>query len=100
MVLLLSHRYGSVEPTTGKSYTELEYEAARETARDVLAFEITAFSGVEPLSLDPDDLRKLQQFSVTMTPQLRRKVKSAEELEGAVQQALHEWRHQVETGAS
>ncbi len=37
-VLLVGHRYGSVDKETGKSYTELEYERAKENGLPILAF--------------------------------------------------------------
>ncbi len=36
-VLILGGRYGSVEPTTGKSYTQLEYEYALEQGKPVFS---------------------------------------------------------------
>lgn len=39
-VLIIGGRYGSIDPSTGKSYTELEYEYAIEKGIPVLAFAI------------------------------------------------------------
>lgn len=37
-VLLLGHRYGEIETDSGKSYTELEYDKAKESGLPILAF--------------------------------------------------------------
>ena len=37
-VLLLGHRYGEIDKDTGKSYTELEYDKAKEMGLPILAF--------------------------------------------------------------
>lgn len=37
-VLLIGHRYGEIDGETGKSYTELEYEKAKELGLPILAF--------------------------------------------------------------
>ncbi len=37
-ILLLGHRYGEIDEETGKSYTELEYDKAKELGIPVLAF--------------------------------------------------------------
>ncbi len=37
-VLLLGHRYGEIDKETGKSYTELEYDKAKELGLPILAF--------------------------------------------------------------
>lgn len=37
-VLLIGHRYGEIDKDTGKSYTELEYEKAKEIGLPILAF--------------------------------------------------------------
>lgn len=37
-VLLLGHRYGEIDSDTGKSYTELEYDKAKEIGLPILAF--------------------------------------------------------------
>jgi len=97
MILILMHRYGSIEPNSGKSYTELEYETARAAHKDILAFELTSVVEMEPLRLDPEDLRRLQTFSATLAPQLRKKVATADQLEVAIIQALDDWRSQFDS---
>ena len=37
-VLLIGHRYGEIDKDTGKSYTELEYDKAKEIGLPILAF--------------------------------------------------------------
>jgi hypothetical protein len=91
VVLLLLHRYGSVEPQSGKAYTELEYEAARASGKDILAFDLTIPPGVEATQIDLEDLRRLQAFVKSTQHLLRGRASTPEELEMAVLQALDEW---------
>ena len=46
-VLILGMRYGTVSPTTGTSYTEMEYEYAKEKGIPVLVFAIDESIEVE-----------------------------------------------------
>lgn len=50
-VLLLGHRYGEIDKDTGKSYTELEYDRAKEIGLPILAF-----------LLDTDKVGSLEKF--------------------------------------
>lgn len=38
VVLVVGHRYGSIEPQSGKSWVEAEFEAARKLAKPILVF--------------------------------------------------------------
>ncbi len=50
-ILLLGHRYGEIEPDSGKSFTELEYDKAKEIGLPILAF-----------LLDTDKVGSLEKF--------------------------------------
>lgn len=50
-ILLIGRRYGSVHPETGKSYTEMEYDYAREKNIPVLVFAVDE-------SIETDDNKK------------------------------------------
>jgi len=50
-VLLLGHRYGEIDKESGKSYTELEYDKAKEMGLPILAF-----------LLDTDKVGSLEKF--------------------------------------
>ena len=55
MILLLGVSYGSVEPSSGKSYTELEYEYATQLGIPILAYEADLSSPNVGISLDSVD---------------------------------------------
>lgn len=56
LILILGMRYGSVDEATKKSFTQLEYEAARKKGRDVLAFLIDERKqAVLPGNVDRDE---------------------------------------------
>jgi hypothetical protein len=59
-VLLLGSRYGSIELERNLSYTEVEYERARELGLPVLAY---VRDGIDsPTGRDPDDYLRLRDF--------------------------------------
>lgn len=55
MILLLGVSYGSIEPLSGKSYTELEYEYAEQLGIPVLAYEADLSSPNTSIPLDSID---------------------------------------------
>lgn len=59
-VLVVAGRYGSVDETTGRSWTEREYAYARSVGRKVLAF--IRERGNEHAEEDPEKLSKLNEF--------------------------------------
>lgn len=65
MILLIGVSYGSIEPTSGKSYTELEYEYATEMSIPVLAYEADLSSsnvGIPLDSIDYENKSRLDDF--------------------------------------
>ena len=65
MILLLGVSYGSIEPSSGKSYTELEYEYAMQLGISVLAYEADLSSsnvGIPLDAIDYDNKSRLDSF--------------------------------------
>ncbi len=60
---IVSMRYGSIDPNTGKSFTQLEYEAALASKRDILIYLFDRHSGlIHPYLIDFENIEKLNQF--------------------------------------
>lgn len=69
MILLIGVSYGSVEPSSGKSYTELEYEYATELGIPVLAYEADLSSpnvGIPLDAIDYENKSRLDAFKSTV----------------------------------
>ena len=86
-VLILGMRYGSINPSTGKSYTEMEYEYAKEKGIPVLVFAID-----DTVELD-DDNRDSEEEKIVKLKLFREKAltnrmasiwKNTDELTGKV----------------
>lgn len=60
-ILILAHRYGSVEQDSGKSYTELEYETALNEKKVVLAYVIQDDFPWNPIYIDKTENYKKQK---------------------------------------
>ena len=67
-VLLLAGRYGSIDEPTGKSWTQLEYEYARERGIPILAFirEATAITA-DKMERDAERRGKIEAFIQQVT---------------------------------
>jgi hypothetical protein len=67
-LMILAGRYGSIEPNTGKSYTQLEYEYAAEQDKPLFACVITEEALEERLKLhgsshiETDNQKELKEF--------------------------------------
>lgn len=57
-VLIIGGRYGTVNPQTGKSYTEMEYDYAIEKKIPVLVFAIDNVDGLEESKKEKEELLK------------------------------------------
>ena len=82
-VLIIGKRYGSVNPSTGISYTEMEYEYAKEKEIPVLVFAIddSVILPVEKNENDPAKIEKLKLFrEKAMTNRLASIGKTSDEL--------------------
>lgn len=60
---IIGMRYGSVDPITGKSFTQLEYEKAVDLRLEVLIYMIDEKKAlIRPDSIDPENYLKLKDF--------------------------------------
>lgn len=93
-MLILGGRYGSLEPNTGKSYIELEYEYALEKKKSLFAAVISeAFLNAKVKSVGPDAMertngRLLQAFRDTVTKKICRFFSDVNELKLIVFESL------------
>lgn len=60
LILIVGHRYGTIEKTSGKSYTELEFELARNLDKPVLAFLQSDDALVRPEEIDRDSTKVME----------------------------------------
>lgn len=61
-VLIIKHRYGTIEPTSGKSYTELEFDYAVSKKIPVLAFIIKDDVPILPDDIEKNHLKEFEDF--------------------------------------
>jgi uncharacterized protein DUF4062 len=61
VVVIVGHRYGSIEPQTGRSWVEEEFEAARKMGKPILAF-LAAEEAPWPASAIDKDRRRVETF--------------------------------------
>ncbi len=88
VLLLVGHRYGSVNTTTGKSWVETEYEAVRRRQKPVLAF-LAAEDASWPLKLVDTDRERVDQFRRRIAADLAvRLFSTSDQLRRAATEAL------------
>ncbi len=104
-ILILGGRYGSIEPVTGKSYVELEYEYASKQKKPFFALVVTPEhheARVQELGLRVDERERpleYRQFHARVTERLCRFWKDEKDIKVAIFQKLPEWdRKQELTG--
>lgn len=96
-ILILGGRYGSIEPTSGKSYVELEYEYAIEKKKPFFALVVTEKhhnKRVQKLGLDVherDNPDKYKKFKIKLTEKLCRFWDDRRDIQSAIFQKLPEW---------
>lgn len=86
-ILIIGKRYGSVNESTGISYTEMEYEYAKELGIPVLVFALDESVEVakEKMEIDPLKIEALNNFrQKALTNRLASIWKTQEELVGSV----------------
>ncbi|CAJ7430962.1 Uncharacterised protein [Burkholderia pseudomallei] len=96
-MLILGGRYGSVDPDSGKSYIQLEYEYAVATGKPFFALYLTE-SAIEkkakgPLGLDAverNDTIKLNEFRATVKARLCSEVDDVKDIRIQVPKAIRE----------
>jgi hypothetical protein len=69
VLLLVGHRYGAVEKRTGKSWMEVEYEAARRRSKPLLVFMAADDAPWPPKYVDADR-RRIQEFRQRLASEL------------------------------
>ncbi|MFM0227091.1 DUF4062 domain-containing protein [Paraburkholderia dipogonis] len=95
-MLILGGRYGSVEPTTGKSYIQLEYEYAVETGKPFFALYLTekAISDkVKSLGTDAierNDSKKLNEFRELVRSRLCSEVEDKKDIKIHIPKAIRD----------
>jgi Domain of unknown function (DUF4062) len=98
VILLLVHRYGAIEPKSGKSYTELEYDESVLAKKDILAFEATAGpTDPKAQNTDPDDRERFRRFREQLGTRLQGKAETPADLGLLVYQSLDEWLQGINT---
>lgn len=91
VLLLIGHRYGAVEPTSGRSWVEAEYEAAKRLKKPLLAFMAAEDAPWPPKFIDTDRT-KIESFRQHVASDVVVQLfRDAHELRLAVTQALARW---------
>ena len=87
-VLILGGRYGSIEPKTQKSYTQLEYEYAREQGIPISAFIIKDKGALPNNKTEKDNPAKLEDFEKLVRCKICKFWNNADDLAGKVSLSL------------
>lgn len=88
-ILIIAGRYGSVEPTSGKSYTQMEYEYARVKGVPTIAFIHEHPENIPSKFVENDHISELEQFKKEVQNHMVKYWTSAKELSGQVSTSLH-----------
>jgi hypothetical protein len=89
-VLIIGGRYGSIDPDSELSYTEMEFDYAASTGKPIMAF-LHGESGSIPFNkseIDPEARVKLNEFRSKAEQRMVRYWKTADDLDGAVAKSL------------
>lgn len=98
-VLIIGKRYGSVNPATGLSYTEMEYEYAKQQQIPVLVFAIDETVELPPnkIEIDPNKIESLKRFRQNaMTNRLVSLWKTSDELTAALAISIMRAKSEIE----
>lgn len=102
LLLILAGRYGSVEPTTGKSYTQLEYEYALEIRKPVFAVVVRDPHQEERVralgmaAVEQDHPQRLRDFRELVQQRLVRHWGSPIEIKLAIHETMAEFSRRAE----
>ena len=88
-VLIIAGRYGSVEPTSGKSYTQMEYEYARSKGVPTIAFIHEHPEEIPKKFVESEHVAELEQFKKEVQSHMVKYWTSAKDLSGQVSLSLH-----------
>ena len=98
-ILIIGMRYGSINSSTGISYTEMEYEYAKEKGVPVLVFAIddTIDLPEEKREIEDDKIKKLNAFrNKALSNRLASIWKSTDELSGKVAISIMRAKNEIE----
>lgn len=98
-VLIIGKRYGSINPSTGLSYTEMEYEYAKQQQIPVLVFAIdeTVELPADKVEIAPDKIESLKRFRQNaMTNRLVSLWKTPDELTAALAISIMRAKSEIE----
>jgi len=96
VLLLIGHRYGAVEPNSGRSWVEAEYEAAKRLNKPLLVF-MAAEDAPWPPNFIDSDRTKIESFRQHVASDLVVQLfKDAHDLKISVAHALSRWVAAVE----
>lgn len=90
-ILILAGKYGSIEPSSGLSYTELEYDYAQQLGIPTMVF-LHYDINTLPMSLnevDPNIISKLQKFREKASKSLAKMWSNAQELKSQVLHSIY-----------
>src|SRR5262249_30078392 len=96
-ILILGGRYGSIEPGSGKSYVQLEYEYAKEKSKpffSVVVSEKHQEERVKEFGLkihEKEHTEKYSEFKRTVTEHLCKFWNDKKDIQAAIFQKLPEW---------
>lgn len=98
-VLIIGKRYGSIHPSTGVSYTEMEYDYAREKGIPVLVFALDESVNLDDSKVDLDEERK-QKLSAFRAKALKNRLASiwhtVDELAGQIAISIMKAKAEIE----
>jgi hypothetical protein len=91
---ILAHRYGAIDPVSGLSYTETEYQTAKREEIPTIFFLIDPAQKVHQDSIDsdPDSRKKLSKFKAAVGAEtVFETFTTPEDLVGKVGRSLQKW---------
>jgi hypothetical protein len=90
---ILAHRYGSTDPDSGLSFTQLEYQNAVEAGIPTMLFLIDPKQPMQQESIESDeDRRKLARFKAEVSKRIVPEIfTTPEDLVGKVSRSLQRW---------
>lgn len=88
-ILIIAGRYGSVEPTSGKSYTQLEYEYARKVGVPTIAFLHEKPETLQSMYVEQTYKKELEEFKSEVKNHLVKFWTDPKGLAGQVALSLH-----------
>jgi hypothetical protein len=97
---ILAHRYGAIDPDSGMSYTELEYQTAKREGIPTLFFLIDSGQLVhqDSIETDPDKRQKLADFKAAVSREkVLKTFTTPEDLVGKVGHSLQKWLDEQES---